>query len=319
MVETIERFRYVSEDSKAGFASRLLATQGWKQNLTLVLLVAATAGEGSTSTEERESAAGVLVEYLRSSTGKQSRSFRQNSTDDFGEAVSFLDLIYEPILISILRLVSRLSAPPAYLITQFDILEPKLPASLSTLSQRFRHCITEDGFVSLARAGKDRRSDTLVGFYESLEDIIEQDSRTVASEARSDGRVDNSDSKPLRYDSYAIELPQDSTSDKGKSQSIPERRNELAMERRERGGNGGNMSESLMTAGALALLVESGRDGDDSDSEEVSPFAFELVNDVLIWCHTLGARGERRGVGVEQRRGSLSSVISGRLVISATI
>ena len=133
--------------------------------------------------------------------------------------------------------------------------------------------------MSLVRAGKDSRSDTLVGFYESLEESIEQEARIFTSEARDDERIDTNDSKPLRYDSYYNESSQ---TDKGKAKA--ERRNELAMERRERGGNGGNMSESLMTAGALALLVEGGRDGDDSpsDSDEVSSSMFGRVRRVLI-------------------------------------
>lgn len=134
----------------------------------------------------------------------------------------------------------------------------------------------------MVRAGKDSRSDTLVGFYESLGESIEQEARLSASEAGKE-RIDTNDDKPLRYDSYSTES---ATSDKGKGKAKPvsERLNELAMERRERGGNGGNMSESLMTAGALALLVEGGRDGDDSppsDSDEVSFSPFERVRRVL--------------------------------------
>lgn len=78
VVETIERFRYSDEDTKAGFARTLLdGGEEWKGNLTLALLVAATAGEGSTRQSERDSAITTLIDYLISSKGQSSISLRR--------------------------------------------------------------------------------------------------------------------------------------------------------------------------------------------------------------------------------------------------
>ena len=45
---------------KAAFAKKLLETEAWRQSWTLALVVAATAGEGATSEEDRAGAAGKI-------------------------------------------------------------------------------------------------------------------------------------------------------------------------------------------------------------------------------------------------------------------
>ena len=179
----------------------------------------------------------------------------------------FLDLLHEPILLSLLRLVSRLPSPPATLVAQFEILAPHLPSSLSSLAEQFRDSLDTDGFQSLRKAGEDRRSDTLVGFYQALGEIIGEDSRIGRSEAVKDKRITTTDDKLLRYDTYPAGLPQGPRLEGRQPKVVTERRNEQDLERRERGGNGGSMSESLMTAGALVLLVEDGSRDQDSDDE----------------------------------------------------
>ena len=69
-METIERFRWCGREMKAGFGSAVLGGEDWKGNLTLALLVAATAGEGVTNQTEREDAASALMDYLVSSEGQ---------------------------------------------------------------------------------------------------------------------------------------------------------------------------------------------------------------------------------------------------------
>lgn len=55
---------------KAAFAKKLLETEAWRQSLTLALVVAATAGEGATSEEDRAGAAGRIVEWLSNEEGE---------------------------------------------------------------------------------------------------------------------------------------------------------------------------------------------------------------------------------------------------------
>lgn len=163
---------------------------------------------------------------------------------DRKEPASFLETVLEPALCAILRLHSALPSGA-------------LPALSSLLSSRpdleaiYRNCSTAQGRQALRQAGQDSRRSSLGGFMLALREAVQREQDRAELE-----RQDTED---------LVEAELEGVEEVGTG----------GMERQERGGRGGKMSESLMSPAALALLVQNAQVLED----EVSGYMLSIGTD----------------------------------------
>ncbi|KAM0754007.1 ARM repeat-containing protein [Meredithblackwellia eburnea MCA 4105] len=266
---TLERFEAASNQEKEEFGDGVIGSELWQNDLTLALLVAATAGQGTASTERKEQVATILSTWL-------AEALEQLPSD-------FLLPLHEPFVLCLLRLASQIP------VISLDSIENNLskalqgaPPELVPMYELFGMCRSDpDKRRALEAAGVDNRSSTLPGFHSALLDHLEHpevledttDEGAFSSQSAT-SPTEPSNPVPLRYDPY--QAPVSTTTPRGRSgpQMLKDRERSKSWKRREkerieRGGRGG-IAESLMTPGALALLGVGEDDDDDSDTDSDS-------------------------------------------------
>jgi hypothetical protein len=288
VVGTIDRFEYAGEELQAAFAGRLMEKGEWRKDGTIALLVAATVGGGSTTRVKREEAVLAVAQWLVNERGEFGLRGSTESVIDFvtldvGETASdLLQALQEPFILSLLRLLSHLDTSAPSLSTLPSLLRRASDHSTLTTQPLFDllfRCLTDGpAHQALLAAGTDSRSSTLPGFFSALQHYLTHPSTSTSSSAHSlpSSTPPQSLTRPLRYSAY--ELPTSPTRslsgvsfadrDWDRDRERRERRGK-EREREEKGGKGG-VGESILGAGALALIgVEQGLD-DDSDEHKVS-------------------------------------------------
>lgn len=195
---------------------------------------------------------------------------------------TYIQSLLDPFLISLLRISSRLPTSARTSINSLvQLLSTKdssnQPSPLFALFSKF-NTTTEGNNLILEFVGKEskKKNWTLPEFGEKLEFYLENPSLVPPTTSHSiqlssslssslNPPLQHHKESPLRYNPYQpppepleSEFPSSMTASKNLQTK------ERTRERLERGGRGSKMSQSLMTAGALALLV----DGTESDEEE---------------------------------------------------
>lgn len=249
---TIEMFRYLAPRDQRLFGEAVVSSTRWKKDATLSLIVAGSCGAGDTSDARRSDLIEELTAWLindsRTSCCDPYVVFRSERLIMLSLEIAVI--LHEPFLLCLLRLVSRLSDLSSDTIASlYDILSlaPALTASQHILDL-FSDCTSPDGLTALLHAGLHPESSTLPGFYS----VLERSLRTGSEEN------EPTDVPPttLRYTAYQpSSSPTRLTSSQSSTLIGRGSSHGRERERTERGGRGGAMSESLMTAGALALAV----------------------------------------------------------------
>ncbi|KAI5479559.1 hypothetical protein MNV49_003296 [Pseudohyphozyma bogoriensis] len=233
VVKTVDRFECVSEGDKAEFGERLVRGEAWKNDLTMALLVAATAGEGAVGVESREEVVKAFGEWMANRDGALPKTF--------------LEPLQEPFLLSLLRLISRLPDSP---LAQLDsdlrlaVQNSPAPSASAHLFDLYFRCRSDaDAQRALVAAGKDQKATTLPGFFGALQWHLDHPavlrdtddgSTEVSSPSSPISPAAGGGSKPLRYDAY--QSPASPTRSRyGRESKGKEREKE---DRRVRGGKG---------------------------------------------------------------------------------
>ncbi|KAL8292953.1 hypothetical protein RQP46_000647 [Phenoliferia psychrophenolica] len=180
VMSTIDRFSNSDPDLQRNFAEKMLGDEeGWGKDLTLALVVAATAGGGSSDATACEEAARVLARWLANA--------------DEATPSEFLDSMQEPFGLALLRLLSRLPRSESSSLV--------LPAS-SPLAALFERCEADP--AGFRAAGLDPRSSTLPGFADALQDHLAREALDDRSASSAFSSPQSPAPKPLRYDAYNV-------------------------------------------------------------------------------------------------------------------